>query len=827
MNSAARKTIMLVEDEALIAMHEKLVLERLGYTVLLALSGQKAIATFAADYSIDLVLMDIDLGKGIDGTETARILLQDRDVPIVFLSSHTEPEIVEKTEIITSYGYISKNSNVTVLQASIKMAFKLFDAKTKVLESNRKLEATLDALPDLFFEVDLEGRYFDVHCPDPLFLFMPVEDLRGSRIADRLPANVADTIMAAIRHAHSSGISRGSRYSLTVPAGLRWFEISVSKIAGSSGEPHFILLCRDITEQVRIDEDLQESKRHAESLLNVSAEIIMAVDVAGIITLLNDNGHRLFGYEPGELIGKKWAEVGLVGDARTEVVEFLDDLLRGGNETLVAHENLVRLKSGELRTILWHNTVLRDRNGSPAGILSSGEDVSRYKELEERYRTIIEVSPDIIAVTDLQGCVVMCSPKALPMFGYDSVEEQLGRPVTDFMVPEDVPRAMLNLRRMAEGEVLGVEEYRGQRKDGGTFDMEINGEFIRDRDGHPEEILFVIRDTTARKRLIRNYKLLFDLSPAGIGLFDHAKGTFLDANPAFVGMLGYEKEELLRLSFFDLTPPEYLRVTNDNAGSMAEYGQIESYKKEYIRKDGSRVPVAIRAVVFQDDEKKKVVLGLVEDITERLSAEKKVATLLQEKDLILKEVHHRIKNNFAVIRGLLQMQAQDSHDAISAEAFRATERRVQSMTVLYEKLYESSSFTEASLRDYVPALTKEILSNFPDCSRIRIVSDVADFRLDAKRLQSLGILLNELVTNSMKYAFAGRDTGSIFVSAERIDTRILVSIGDDGIGLPEGVEPGASSGFGLTLVSMLAEQLHGIVRIERGKGTKVRVEFEA
>ncbi|OHD22530.1 MAG: hypothetical protein A2Y38_18470 [Spirochaetes bacterium GWB1_59_5] len=826
MNGVAQKTIMLVEDEALIAMYEKLVLERLGYTVLLALSGQKAIATFAADYSIDLVLMDIDLGKGIDGTETARVLLQYRDVPVVFLSSHTEPEIVEKTEIITSYGYISKNSNVTVLQASIKMAFKLFAAKTKVLETNRKLEATLDALPDLFFEVDLDGRYFDVHCPDPLFLFMPVEDLRGSRIIDRLPSNVSDTIMAAIRDAHLSGISRGSRYSLAVPAGLRWFEISVSKIAGSSDDPHFILLCRDITEQVRIDEDLQESKRHAESLLNVSAEIIMAVDAAGIITLLNDNGHRVFGYEPGELIGKKWADVGLVGEARTEVVEFLDDLLHGGNDTLVAHENLVRLKSGELRTILWHNTVLRDRNGAPSGILSSGEDISRYKELEERYRTIIEVSPDIIAVTDLRGRIVMCSPKALPMFGYDSVDEQLGHPVTDFMVPEDVPKALGNLQRMAAGEVLGVVEYRGLRKDGGAFDMEINGEFIRDRDGKPEEILFIIRDTTARKRLISNYKLLFDLSPVGIGLFDHAEGTFLDANPAFVDMLGYEKQRLLQLSYFDLTPSEYQQATKDHVSGIMKNGRVESYKKEYIRKDGTRLPVAVRIVGFLDDEKRKVVLGLVEDITERQAAEKKVSALLQEKDLILKEVHHRIKNNFAVIRGLLQMQAQDAHDAISSEAFRATERRVQSMTVLYEKLYESSSFTEASLRDYVPALTKEIVSNFPDCSRIRIVSDVADFRLDAKRLQSLGILLNELVTNSMKYAFAGRDTGTIFISAERIDTRVVVSIGDDGIGLPEGVEPGASSGFGLTLVSMLAEQLHGIVKIERGKGTRVLVEFE-
>lgn len=820
------KIILLVEDEALIAMHEKLVLERLGYGVLLALTGAKAVAVFAADHSIDLVLMDIDLGKGIDGTETARILLQHRDVPIVFLSSHTEPEIVAKTEDITSYGYILKNSNVTVLQASIKMAFKLFDAKTRLLVANKKLEATLEALPDLFFEVGLDGSYHDVHCPDPEFLFRPADELLGATISSRLPPEVAETIMVSIRDAHVHDVSRGSRYCLDLPSGRKTFEISVSKIRNTAEEPHFILICRDVTEQVRIDEDLQESNRHAESLLNVSAEIIMATDRDGVITLLNDNGHRLFGYEPGELIGRKWAEVGLVGEARTEVVNFLDDLLQKGNETLVAHENLVRLKSGELRSILWHNTVLRDRYGMPSGILSSGEDISEYKELEERYRTIIEVSPDVIVVTNLQGRMVMCSPKALPMFGFDSVEDQLGRPVTDFMVPEDVPKALGNLQRMAAGEVLGVEEYRGLRKDCSTFDMEINGEFIRDGDGNPEEILFVIRDTTIRKRLVGKYKLLFDLSPLGIALLDHASGNFLDVNAALLGMLGYGRDEVLALGYAGLTAPEFQQITRDRVGSMKTLGPFQPYTKEYIRKDGSRLPVSVSGVVFLDSGKRKVVWGLIEDITERVAAEKQVGALLQEKDLILKEVHHRIKNNLAVIRSLLLVQAQEATDAAAADAFKATESRVQSMTVLYEKLYESASFNEASLRDYLPALTREIVANFPQGSRVKVVSDIDDCKLDARRLQSLGILLNELVTNSMKYAFAGRESGTIFISAEFHDGRLVVSIGDDGLGLPEGVEPGASSGFGLTLVSVLAQQLQATFRLERGSGTRAVLEFK-
>ena len=132
MNDKDKKTILLVEDEAILAITEKMVLEKYGYKVITADSGEKAIELFNENKDIDLILMDIDLGKGLDGTETAAIILKDQDIPVVFLSSHTEPAVVEKTENITSYGYVVKSSSITVLDASIKMALKLFNANRRV-----------------------------------------------------------------------------------------------------------------------------------------------------------------------------------------------------------------------------------------------------------------------------------------------------------------------------------------------------------------------------------------------------------------------------------------------------------------------------------------------------------------------------------------------------------------------------------------------------------------------------------------------------------------------------------------------------------------------
>ena len=127
-----KETLLLVEDEILVAMEKQQELEKYGYNVVTVHTGEDAVAISRGNYKIDLILMDIDLGSGIDGTEAAGLILKERKIPVIFVSSHIEPKIVEKTEKITSYGYVEKSSNITVLDASIKMAFKLFNAKEKI-----------------------------------------------------------------------------------------------------------------------------------------------------------------------------------------------------------------------------------------------------------------------------------------------------------------------------------------------------------------------------------------------------------------------------------------------------------------------------------------------------------------------------------------------------------------------------------------------------------------------------------------------------------------------------------------------------------------------
>jgi PAS domain S-box-containing protein len=157
------KTILLVEDEAVIALAEARMLKKNGYTVYTAYSGSSALQTVSDGTTIDLVLMDLDLGAGMDGTEVAEKILDAQSLPVLFLSSHTEPEVVEKTERITSYGYVVKNSGETVLLASIKMAFKLFEARIQNQRKTAELEVANLRLGELVegqkrVEVELRER---------------------------------------------------------------------------------------------------------------------------------------------------------------------------------------------------------------------------------------------------------------------------------------------------------------------------------------------------------------------------------------------------------------------------------------------------------------------------------------------------------------------------------------------------------------------------------------------------------------------------------------------------------------------------------------------
>jgi len=257
------KTILLVDDESLIALSTKLGLQDAGYRVLVAASGEEAVEAALAEEGPDLVLMDIDLGPGIDGTEAARRILERRRLPIVFLSSHSESSYVAKVRGLTRYGYVSKDAGGFVLLSSIEMAFELFDAHERLRESESRLTTLIKTIPDLVWLKDAEGVYLACNPSFERFFGAPESEIVGKTDYDFLEAELADFFRDKDREAIRAGSQRSNEEWVTFASdGHRaLLETIKTPMSDASGKVLGVLgIGRDITERKLAEEALKASE---------------------------------------------------------------------------------------------------------------------------------------------------------------------------------------------------------------------------------------------------------------------------------------------------------------------------------------------------------------------------------------------------------------------------------------------------------------------------------------------------------------------------------------------------------------------------------------
>ena len=304
-------------------------------------------------------------------------------------------------------------------------------------------------------------------------------------------------------------------------------------------------------------------------------------------------------------------------------------------------------------------------------------------------------------------------------------------------------------------------------------------------------------------------------------------GVYLACNTTFEKFFGSKEKDIVGKSDYDFVDKDLADFFRLNDNRAAEAGKPVVNEEWIVFADDGRKALleTIKTPMYDKSGKFIGVLGIGRDITERKKSEDRIRKLLTEKELLLKEVHHRIKNNMNTIKGLLTLQIFSENDPGAAESLKSAESRVNSMIMLYDRLYTTDNYRELALKDYLEPLAEEIVGSFPANARIELDTRVDDFILNVKILTPLGIIVNELITNIMKYAFKGRESGEIFLSAVLENRKVQLVISDNGVGIPESVDFGASTGFGLDLVKMLVDQIDGRIVIERGRGTRFVLEF--
>ena len=770
MFEAKQKTILLVEDEGIIALTEAQTLKAFDYNVVVANSGEKAIEFVNRNTEINLILMDIDLGKGIDGTEVAREILQQHELPIVFLSGHTEKEIVRKTEKITSYGYIVKGSNLTILDASIKMAFKLFEANQKTNAVNNKLEALVGAIPDLIVVVDKDG-FIWAHAvgPQGTVASHPINSIIGMNLKEVLSAGEYEKHLSLFGKCRETGVMQEHTYRITVNGQEKYIEIRLSRIDNDQ----ILAILRDITERKGTEDELKQSQALLNEMGKLAKIGAWKVDAASGFVQWTDELYRICEVDPSvkmtidrnmklytpasremmTRIIRRTMETGEPFDLEAEIIT------EKGNKKLLHLQG----KAG------YTNGKITHRIGVTQDITELKASESALREFNLRYRAFFEASPDGVVIIDPETqTFAEFNDQACRQLGYSREEfARLKVPDVDYI---ENPAEVKN--RIETVISLGRDDFE-------TFQITKQGE-IRNVSVIAQYIDFggrkfyhcIWRDITNQRQAEQvlkeseeKYRIIFNNEIYAIGIIDYKTLKLLDVNEAYTRVYGYCRKELLSgMTIHDITAQH---EESEAATVQAKHeGTIYIPLRYHRKKDGTVFPVEIVAGLYEW-KGRKVLFALSHDISDRLEAEKKITTLLEEKNLLLKEVHHRIKNNMSTMLSLLSLQANRLKDPAAVAALKNAQNLMRSMGILYDKLFHSDSLVDMSVLDYFPPLIEEILGILPSNTKVSTEMRINDFVLGVKELSALGIIVNELITNAVKYAFPGRAVGRIRFEASK------------------------------------------------------------
>jgi len=448
------------------------------------------------------------------------------------------------------------------------------------------------------------------------------------------------------------------------------------------------------------------------------------------------------------------------------------------------------------------------------------------RKLDKSFRHVVEWAPAAMVVVDEDGRIVLANAQAERVFGYRR-DELLGEPV-EKLVPERFAASHPGNRReflanphprpMGSGRDLYA-----RRRDGSEFPVEIGLTPIDSGQGFM--VLAAIVDITERKRLEERFRRVVEFAPSAMIMIDRngcivlvnaqTEQLFQCPRSALIGQpveilvpaKARTEHQHFRNGFFSAPQPRPMGVGRDLFACRA---------------DGSEFPVEIGLNPIETEDG-PMVLATIVDITERWRAQQKLENALQEKTILLNEVHHRVKNNLQVISSLLNLQATHTNDPSLRAALGESQSRVRAMALTHQLLYERKDYSRVDLGEYLERLAQLLLSSYRENRGSIVLSRLIPndrHYIDLERAISCGLVVNELVTNAFKHAFPEGRTGEIRIELQAADQGMRLIVADNGIGLPTGFDLDNVRSLGLQLVPLLVDQLGGKFSIEGLPGAR-------
>jgi two-component system, chemotaxis family, CheB/CheR fusion protein len=705
--------------------------------------------------------------------------------------------------------------------------------------TNSDLKNLLSAvtIPILMVDSDLRVRRFNTAAGKifelrPVDIGRPVGHIRGRIETPRLEQQVRSVIETLHAAGDELQDCDGRWYSLHV----RPYRTVDDRIAGA------VITLQDIDPLKRGLEAAEQARDYAEGMIETVREPLVVLDAdlrvrratrafydTFLIAREETEGRFLYDLGNGQWNNARLRE--LIGAALFRSEAFHD--FEMAHEFPHIGHRTMRLNG---RRILFPHSHERM-------LLLSIEDVTERREIAEiRFQRLFETAKDGIVVVDVETKSVQdVNPFFLTLTGYNR-EDLVGRSVAESGRKLGVPDIAVGIEAMRKSEVVRYENVELTTRDNGRVWVDVVGNCYEV--GSQPVIQLNIRDVSSRNQALSELRAseqrfrLFVESVRDYALFQVDRGGLIVTwNAGAERLLGWKEQEAVGRSTAIVFTPE--DVVRGEPGKELETARTKGRAEDerwHVRKDGSRFFAS--GVLTQVCDEGGHLLGfakVMRDVTSRKAQEEELRRSVAAKDTLVREIHHRVKNNLQVIVSLLGMQSRHANDHVLA-AFQEAESRLRAIAHIHERLYASEDLTEVEFAGYVTGLANELVqvhAAAPD--HIRLDLQVADMVLHIERAIPLGLIANELMLNSLKHGLAGSKGGLLIRLAYLPDTAetrdgdsggwAQLQIADTGPGLPAGLDVTKATSMGLRLVNMLVRQLRARLEIGEGPGAQLCVKF--
>ena len=621
-----------------------------------------------------------------------------------------------------------------------------------------------------------------------------------------------------------------------------------------------ISVLSDITDQKENEKNLKQSEERYRHLFENNLAAVFRSEVDGGLVELNQAFAYVFGYTSVEELKKAKAQNLYFSLHDRE--RYLSELKKQG---FVKNLQLrMKKRDGSEIWIMENVQLVKDSKTGKEFIEGTLIDITETKrmqqslqEREENYKSLIEHMPDGILIHDEKGETLFANPAALSMIGISSLNEVAEKNLFGYVLPEyhekirgrkdathqgiDTPFMEIKLRRI-DGTVIEVEiktnriNYHGRKAvevvlHDSSLQRQLEREQMRyqlEEESNRELKREIAAHIRTRQRLNANQKyirLLIDSSLDMIYASDQ-NGNITEFNTAAQKTFGYSPDEVMGNHF---------SVLFSDKGYAEKIAQLIFEDGNYMgeaeqqKKDGITFPAYISASLLKN-EKGEIIgaMSISRDITRIKEAEEQLKKSVHEKEILLKEIHHRVKNNMQVISSILKLQSAYVKDEKTVELLNECRNRISSMAFIHASLYMTKDFTNINFADYVSNIASNLQQSYMSSDKkILLHTDVPKVNLHIDDAIPCGLIINELLSNSFKYAFVNKKRGTVGVSVKVKKENIILAIWDDGAGFPKTVDYKNTESLGLQLVISLSEQIGGKIKMEsaKDKGTQYIIAF--